>query len=167
MLDSFSEPHRHRGHVPAGHPAVGEKALVEDSPLFAGLEEVLQIGVVVDRDESPNVDEAVFLPAHHDGVGEGELLAGDLSDRSFRVSLLALLDEVGVLGEPTGIDHQCSADLVGQLAGLSDVLDADGLARRRVVGDRDDDNRDVLGTDPRDYLVGAADVEVPFEPEAG
>ena len=55
---------------------------------------------------------------------------------------LAGLDEPGVLGEAAGVEEEGHAVAVADRADAAQVLEAHRLAAARVVGDRDEDDRD-------------------------
>lgn len=157
-FDGLPEADGERRHVAAGHPAVRREALVEDAALAALL---VEAAVVVEADEPADVDQAVFLPAHDAGVGVRELLAGDGGDGVVLVAGFALLDEVGVLGEPAGVDDERGVDVVGERGDLAGVLDADRLAGHGVVGDGEHDDGDGVRADVVDDAAGAFDRSCP------
>ena len=69
-----------------------------------------------------------------------------------RLARLAQLDEPGVLGEAAGVEEQRHAVAVAHRAHGAQVLQRDRLAAARVVGDRHEHDRHVLGA----ALVDAA-----------
>ena len=100
----------HRLEVVAGETPVGGKALGEDQQVPAAF----RPPVVVEGQEAPDVGEAVLLGRHRAPVGQGEHLAGDLPGRPVALALLALLDEVRVLGEPARVEIERHAVLAAQ-----------------------------------------------------
>ncbi len=117
-------------HVAAVHAAVGEEALEGDAEQLGALVPVFLVG----GDEAAHVDQAVLLGAHGHAVGVGEHLFHYLADALVGVAFLAGLDEVGVLDEAGGVHVDGHAVAVAELAGLADVLHADGLSADGVVG---------------------------------
>jgi hypothetical protein len=119
--------------------------------------------VVVGRQESPDVGEPVLLGRHRAAVGVGEHLAGDVSSRTVRESLLALLDEERVLRESTGVQIERDVMLSADLRDGPYVGHRDGLAPARVVGDGQHAHGDPLRAHFVDQRPEGTDVHVAFE----
>jgi hypothetical protein len=102
LVHRFLDADRERFEIARRAAAVRRKALGQDqevSRLFRQLR-------VVEREEASHVDEPVFLPAHRAAVREPEDLLRDLAHASVSLAGLALLDEIGVLGEAARIEDE-------------------------------------------------------------
>ena len=105
LVEHLDEALGHRLQVAAGQPAVGDEPFGQDQQVVGPLGE----RVVAHQQHAADVDQAVLLGADRRAVGQVEHLAGDLADRPILLARLALLDQVGVLGEPAGVEEQRDA----------------------------------------------------------
>ena len=159
LFEDLLEANRDRFEVVLGEAAVRREALGEDEQVAAASG---QLGIV-HREEPADVGEPVLLCRECAAVGEGEQLARDRRRRLARVALLAELDEVGVLGEPAGVEEQRDAVPIADRAHRASILERDRLAAARVVRDGEHDQRDVLHADLGDGRLERVDVHVAFE----
>ena len=105
LLDHLLEPPRDGLEVVAGQAPVGGEALGQDQQVAR----LLRPGVVVEREEAPDVGEPVLLGRERRPVGQREHLLRDLAGRSVRVPGLTQLDEVGVLGKAAGVEEEAAS----------------------------------------------------------
>ena len=94
-LGVLIESHCQRIEVATVHSAISDVAFEGDAIEFAALEPLLVVG----GDEATHVHDAVFLGRHRHGIHVAIHLAGNLLDGLVGISLLAGLDEIGVLGK--------------------------------------------------------------------
>ena len=127
----FVQPHGQRVHVAARHAAVGDVAFEHDAERHRLFIEFLG----AHRHETAHVHRAVLLGRDGHDVGPGVHFADDLLDRLRGITLLAGLDEVGVLGEARRVHQEGHAVAAAQFGCLADVAHRHGLASGRVVGD--------------------------------
>jgi hypothetical protein len=78
LVENLLEPDRDRLEIAAREPAVRRKALDEDQLVL----EPLDPRRIPQREEAPDVGEAVLLRAHRAAVGQGEDLGHDLAHRA-------------------------------------------------------------------------------------
>ena len=84
-----------------------------------------------------------------------------------RLSLLAQLDEVGILGEAAGIDVERNAVLPAHRRHRAHVGQRHRLAAAGVVGDGEHAQRDLLPAHLGDELLQRRHVHVALERDAG
>jgi len=145
--------------ITPGKPAVGDKALMDDQ--FLGDPE-LQF-LIPQPDETADIDDGVLLGAHGAAVSIGEHLPDDFRDGLFRIVLISLLDEPGILGKAAGVDEKGDAVFVINLPGLANVVHGDGLTGGRIVGDGDHPQGDILRADFIDESFQPFEVHIPLE----
>ena len=154
LVHRLDEALGERLHVPAGHAAVGGKALGEDEQVAALLG---QLGVVEGK-PAADVAQRVLLRGHRHPVGQPRHLPHDVRHGRVAVALLPALDEPGVLGEAAGVQEQ--RNVAAGLAYLAQVRHRHRLAAAGVVGHRDEHHGHVpLGQHPLERL----DVHVALE----
>ena len=90
-------------------------------------------------------------------------LAHDRAHGLVGLARLALLDEVGVLGEAAGVEVHRRVVLGADVGDLAQVRERDGLAAARVVGDGHHDQRDALGAVLVERGAQPVDVHVALE----
>ncbi|MBF8289998.1 MAG: hypothetical protein HW391_966 [Chloroflexi bacterium] len=159
VLDGFLDADGERLHVPAGHPAVGVKALVDDDEIAQLLEDV----PVVNCQPTADVDEVVLLGAHPGAVRVRAELEEDLGDRLPGVARLALLDEQGVLHHPGRVEQEPDAAQTTERTKLANVRHAHRLAAGHVDGARQRHVRDPGSAHLLDEPVELGEVHVPLE----
>eukprot|EP00414_Alexandrium_minutum_P000745 CAMPEP_0113820318 /NCGR_PEP_ID=MMETSP0328-20130328/1180_1 /TAXON_ID=39455 /ORGANISM="Alexandrium minutum" /LENGTH=513 /DNA_ID=CAMNT_0000788253 /DNA_START=214 /DNA_END=1753 /DNA_ORIENTATION=- /assembly_acc=CAM_ASM_000350 len=146
--------------IPTGQPSIRRKAFGQDLDVLNLLRNRSQ--PMAQRKESAYVSEGVLLHGHERPVEEPEHLPGDLPAGLAALSLLALLDEPGVLREAGAVDEERHAELVRQPPQRPHVLHAHRLSASRVVGHGEDDQRHPPLGRPQE-LPQLLDVDVPLE----
>jgi hypothetical protein len=159
VLDDLLQALRHRLQVAACQPAVGREALGEDEHGAAPLGPL----VGVHGQPAADVGQGVLLAAHRHSVSQGGHLADDVGNGGIGVTILALLDEPGILGEAAGVQEQRQAVSVADLAHGSEVGQRHRLSATGVVRDRDEHHRDVVDAALPDQGLQRIGVHVALE----
>ena len=146
-------------HVTPRHAPVGVQALVHDNEA-AGL--VVE-PAIVHREESADIDHRIFFRRHCGGIGQSTDLIDDLANGLVRKPLLALLDEMRVLGNTRHVVHEHDAVPVTPGAQLLEVGHRDWLAAGHVDAGSHADVRDLLRADFLDERIELTDVEIALE----
>jgi len=140
LIEHLAQSDRDGVEVPASQTAIGGKALGQDQQ-FPSL---LGQPVVAGGQKSADIGQAVLLCAEGRTVGQREHLLGDRLGALFRESILALFDEVGILGKPAGIKIEGNPELPAQFTRGPDVRHRGRLSPARIIGHREDDTGDLL-----------------------
>jgi len=88
--------------VPSGQAPISGKSLPQDEKVG----DILNPGVVVETQETADVDQTVLLGAHGAALRQGEHFPADLLDILVGVTLFPLLDEPGILGKTAGVENE-------------------------------------------------------------
>ena len=159
VLQALLDPDRHGFHVPPRHAAVRVQSLVDDDQVPQLLEE----GPVVHREPAPDVDEVVLLATHPGAIGMGAELPHDLRDGSAGVPGLALLDEVGVLRHPGGVEKDPDSMAVAERPERLDVLHRHRLPTGHVHRSGQADVGDSIRTLAEDQGLQLAEIHIALE----
>ncbi len=128
-------------HIAAVHTAVSKEAFERNAVFLCAFIPVLPTG----SDETAHIHEAVLLGRHRHAVGKSEHLAADFLDGLVGIAFFTGLDEICVLGKTCGVENHALVVLVSDFAHLSEVGHAHRLTAGCVVGDGNDDERDLVG----------------------
>ena len=159
LIERFPQAHGDGFQVAARKAAVGGESFGHDQYVAFPLREV----VVVGAQETADIAERILFCGHRASVGIAEHLASDLERCDIGVALLAALDEVGILGEATGIDIERNTGRPRNTADLANVGHGDRLAADGVVGNGHHDDRYPLRAVLSDQRFECRRVHVPFE----
>jgi hypothetical protein len=100
-IEHFAQALRQRREVAPGEATVGREALGQDQQVA----HLRRQRVVVDAQETADVDEAVLLRRDHAAVGELEHRARHLRQRHLLPLRIEAVDPPGVLGEARGVEE--------------------------------------------------------------
>jgi hypothetical protein len=112
--------------------------------------------------QPPMFAKAVLFRAHRHPVGERRDVVDDVNNGPAGLSLLALVDEPGVLSESARVKEKRNAVPIAYGPNRAEVAQRDRLPTARVVGDRREHDRDIrrpLGEEPLERV----DVHVALE----
>ena len=118
VVDTLCDADGQRFHVSSSHAAIGVQALV-DHHQGAGLLIELRI---VHGQKSADVDHSVFLGRHGGGIGQAAYLVHDLADAAVLLARLPLLNEIGVLRNPSHIMDQHDVLPIAPFPQLTEVF---------------------------------------------
>ena len=155
-LGTLVKTYCQRIHITTRHTAIGDITLVHNAEHLAATPQSL----ITERHETTHIDNRVLLRRHSHNVGIGEHLAHDLLDRFVGITLLALLDEVGILGKASRVDLQQHAILAAKSCHLADICHRNGLTSRSVVGNCQHHSRDTLLRIGFEHLLQLCGIEI-------
>src|SRR3954466_1490437 len=157
------QPNGYGVEVAPGHSAVGGKTLGVNKKVPLLRRQALVVG----GQESADVGQSVLLGRHGAAVRVGEQLPSDLDRAPSGVTVLPELDEVGVFGEPAGVDIQWDPIFFADPGYGPYIGHRDRLTPTGVVGDGQHAERDPLGTYVGNQPTQGVHIHVAFERVAG
>ncbi len=127
LVDGLLHADGERLEVASGQATVGGEALGEDQQVLvlAG-----ELGVAR-GEEAADVDDRVLLGAHRAALRQVAHLLHDRADGAVALTRLALLDEVGVLGDAARVEVERRVELAADLGDRVHVARARPAGRRR------------------------------------